>query len=88
MFNHDLNETKEITATVSPTDTTDTPTWSIIEGNDGVNIIPNNNKVTVSPIKEGEATIQVKYNDNTKETASIEPSPPSAIGKYLAWIFG
>ncbi len=60
-----------ISAIVLPNNTTDLPSWSIVEGNEFISITPNANKVTVHALKEGNAKIKVTYNDDVSAECLI-----------------
>lgn len=84
-INMELSEgNKIVEATVTPIDTTDAATWAVLEGNDIINIAPDNNKVTISPLKEGNATIKVSYNDNAYATLSVTISDSSSTEEDIS----
>ncbi len=66
-----LGDNSELTATVTPSDTTQTPSWTITEGTGVISIAPNGNKVTVTALAEGTATIKVSYNQNVFAECNI-----------------
>ena len=70
-FELNVGKNKTIIASVQPSDTTDVPTWSIVEGDDLINITPDFNKVKITAIKEGLAKVKVSYNENVKAICSI-----------------
>ncbi len=51
-----------LTATSAPLDATETPAWTVVDGNDTVSITADYNKVTVLGLKDGTATVRVSYN--------------------------
>lgn len=77
-----------LVAQVTPTDTTDVPSWKILTGNDVVSITPTNNEVTVHALKKGTASIQVTYNENVSTKCLINvieeetPSTDKVLAKY------
>lgn len=60
-----------LSATVEPSNTTQTARWEIVEGNDVININVNNNEATVHAIKQGTAKIVVSYNQNVKAECNV-----------------
>lgn len=66
-----IGETKTISAVVEPIDTTDVPLWSVIEGEDLINITPINNEVKVYAVKPGTAKINILYNENVNAECLI-----------------
>lgn len=78
------NKNKIITATVSPTNTTDTPSWSVIKGEDLIKITPNNNTLSINALKEGSATVRVSYNSNTYADCNIVINPKDIAAKEVS----
>ncbi len=68
-----------MTAHVSPSDTTDVPSWSVIEGEDVITIAPNGNEVSVHAQKEGNAKIKVNYSENVFAECDVLVQAPSVI---------
>lgn len=77
-----------LVAQVTPTDTTDIPSWKILTGNDVISIASTNNEVIVHALKKGTASIQVSYNENVSTKCSINvmeeetPSTEQVLAKY------
>ena len=65
------DKNKVISASVLPSNTTDTPIWTIVEGEDNISITPTNNEVKVNALKEGTAKIRVSYNENVYEECEV-----------------
>lgn len=69
----------KVTATVEPSNTTDIPTWSIIDGSDYINIIPNGNSVTVHGVTAGIAEIEISYSENVSDICVVTISEPEIM---------
>ena len=64
-------EDKTLSATVVPSDTTDVPTWSIIDGEDIISIQTNNHTASIHALKVGIATVRVTYNSNVSDECVV-----------------
>ena len=64
-------EDKTLSATVVPSDTTDIPTWSIVDGQDVISIQTNGNTASVHALKVGIATVKVTYNSNVSDECEV-----------------
>lgn len=76
-------EPKVVTAMVTPSDTTDVAAWSVTSGSEFIKLTAIGNKVTINALKEGNATVEVKYNDFISATLNItvnEPDVTKIIG--------
>lgn len=62
----------KLIANVTPSDTTDSALWSIIEGSDVIELTSNNNEATISALKAGTAQVKVSYNSSTSAECSIK----------------
>ena len=65
------NKNKLISASPLPSDTTDIASWSVIEGEELINITSNGNNVYVNAIGEGLAKVQVAYNENVSAICEV-----------------
>ncbi len=78
------DKNKLITATVSPANTTDNPSWSIIEGEDLIKITPNDNVLSITALKAGTASVRVSYNSNTYADCNIVINPKDTTEKEIS----
>lgn len=60
-----------ITASVNTSNTSDTISWSISEGNEFVSISPNGNRASIHAIKEGTAKIKASLNESVSDVCSV-----------------
>lgn len=81
-----VGEDASIMANVTPNDTTDVASWSVIEGEDCISIEPNGNIVNVHAIKEGTTKVKVSYNENVSAeclvTIKEKTNPTQTLAKY------
>ncbi len=81
-------EDKAITATVLPINTTDTPIWSVIQGENTISITSNSNNVTIHAKNVGTAKVKVVYNENVfaECVVNVKADTPSigetSLAKY------
>lgn len=70
-------EDQTLTARVSPSDTTDVPSWSVVEGEDVITMTPNRNDASVHALKEGNAKIKVTYSKHVFAECDVVVQAPS-----------
>lgn len=77
---------KLLIATITPSDSTDNPIWTIEKGEDIIKLTPNFNEVKINALKEGEATIKVTLNDKISAICSVfvNPRDPAATGEVYS----
>ena len=79
-----VGEDANIVAKVEPSDTTDKASWSVVEGQEFINMTDKGNTASVHAVKKGNAKIKVLYNDNVSAECNITINEKSIVSTALA----
>lgn len=79
-----VGEDANIVAKVEPSDTTDKASWSVVEGQEFINMTDKGNTASVHAVKKGNAKIKVLYNDNVSAECNIIINEKSIVSTALA----
>lgn len=76
-------ENKILTAVVEPSSTSDVPSFTVLEGKDNITLDIEDNIAHVNAVKEGTATVEVRYNETVSATANIVVLPKDPINNEI-----